>query len=60
MCCRSIWISPESRNFWWWNQVNPTDGLQDIDRPSLKEAAETEAATAEVKFDQHGPEDLLI
>jgi len=43
-----------------WNQVNPTEFLQDIDCPSLKEAAETEAATAEVKFDLHGLEDLLI
>ena len=37
------------------------DDLQDIDYPSLKpEAAETEAATAEVKFDVRGLEDLLI
>jgi len=34
--------------------------LQDIDCPSLKEAAKIEAVAAEVKFDLHGIEDLLI
>ena len=58
---RFIWTSSESRNFWWWNEVNPMNGLQDIDCPSLKpETAETEAATAEVKIDLRGLEDLLI
>ncbi len=36
------------------------DGLQDIHCPSLKKIAETEAATAEVKIDLRGLEDLLI
>jgi len=37
------------------------NGLQDIDWPSLKpENAEIEAATAEVKIDLHGIEDLLF
>jgi len=36
------------------------DCLQDIDCPSLNEAAETEVATAEVKFDLCGLEDFLI
>ena len=57
---RFIWTSSESHNFFLWNQRNSTDSLQDIECPSLKEVAETEAATAEVKFDLHGPEDLLI
>ena len=37
------------------------NGLQDIDCPSLKsETAETEAATAEVKNELRGLEDLLF
>jgi len=37
------------------------NGLQDINCPSLKpKTAETEAATAEVKIDLHGLEDLLF
>ena len=36
------------------------DGLQDIHCPSLKEAAETEAATVEVNFHLRGLEYLLI
>jgi len=37
------------------------NGLQDIDCPSLKpETAKTEVATAEVKIDLRGLEDLLF
>ena len=37
------------------------NGLQDIECPSLKpETTETEAATAEVKIDLRGIEDILF
>jgi len=56
----SIWISSKGRNFWWWNQADPTVSLQDIDCPILKEAAETEVATANPNFDQRAPSNPLF
>ena len=59
--CSSIWISSESHKFWWWNEVNPMNGLQDINYTSMKpETAETEAATVEVNIDLRGLEEILI
>jgi len=51
LCCRFIWTSSKGCNFWWWNQVDLTDGLRDIDCPSLKEVADAEATTADPNFD---------
>ena len=57
---RFIWTSSGGCNFWWWNQADLTVSLWDINCPSLKKAAETEAATADPNFDQHGPSNLLF
>ena len=47
--CRSIWTSSEGQIFWWWNQANPTVGLQDINYPSFDDEA-TNAVAADLGF----------